>query len=645
MKTQALLFLIMILSISSNAQTKKASIKEMGKRKVEHVIKNTSSACGVKEVKRNTHVDKNGIERDEMGKSGNVYSVLHSEQRCLFYDEATNTVIFTHGADTLEYNEALGTNSIISSYQNMDDIGNFSAWENLIGLNPLPSLHQTMDVSGVLYNPDHSTSLEETYLVVAGPDYSDLSNQKYFASAKMSDEEHQVLYTPMQSENDWARSCMTTINDEVYIFGQDFETVGDYGKNQVLNHYRGSTSDPANGFEWQAGAILPGWLMNIDEGYAYALYTTWSAWKRDGSIGYIWMVGVTNQSQAYGVYQPQIFYTEDGGASWHYIPLDLSDNYVLEEYLEPYEDEDGNPVGVMPSFLNGEGNYPGAVDYDGRLHLFSNVYGSTTGDVTNPEEANWINEEHPGGVIFDFIIDINGLDDIQFVDWVYTQATDSTYGHLGWDHRLQTCKTLDEYNIFAIWSEDETSEDGKIHFPDIKGFSYCALFGQNFGSYNLTKDDLYEGFYFYPYVAEYSPGHDNFYGESDDIPISTSVRPIEYSQNDPNAPITHEFIVGAHLPTCMGGITEDPLDLNINISQNHPNPFKNSTTIEIYSDRIEAVSIQIQNTLGQMVYEADLGLIYQQLDLVLDLDFLEKGVYFYTIRIGEASSTKKMIKE
>lgn len=645
MKTQAILLFILVISISSNAQIKKTFIKDLGKRDMENVISKTMANNKVNKVKLKANPKTNNINRDEIGQSGNVYSVLHPEQRCLFYDENTNNVFFTHGADTLIYTGALGTNSVITSYKNMDDFNKWSDWESLICLNPTPSMHQTMEASGVLFNPDHSTSLEETYMVVAGPDYSDPSNQNYFASAKMTNEEHQVLYKPMQSENDWARSCMTTINDKVYIFGQDYENVGDYGKNQVLKHYRGSTTDPSNGFNWEIGAVLPGWLMNEEEGYAYALYTTWSAWKKDGSIGYMWMIGVTNQSQAYGVYQPQIFYTEDGGASWQYITLDLSDHYVLEEFLEPYEDANGNPMGVMPSFLNGEGNYPGAVDFEGKLHLFSNVYGSATGDVTHPEEANWVNEEHPGGVIFDFIIDINGLDDIQFVDWVYTQATDSTYGHLGWNHRLQTCKTTDEYNIFAIWSEDESSTDGKMHFPDIKGFSYCVPFHQNFGSYNLTEGDLYEGFYFYPYVAEYCPNAYNYYGESDDIPISTSVRPEEFVQDDPNAPITHEFIVGAHLPTCMGGITENDLDQNINISQNHPNPFKNNTTIEIHTDRVEAVRVQIQNTLGQLVYEDNLGLIYQQLDLVLDLSFLEKGVYFYTIQIGEDASTKKMIKE
>ena len=116
MKAQVLFLFIIIVSISSNAQTKKVPIKEMGKRKVENVIKNTRPSSEVKDFKKNTNLDKNDIDRAEIGKSGNVYSVLHSEQRCLFYDEATNNVIFFFFSDTLEYNEALGINSIISSY-------------------------------------------------------------------------------------------------------------------------------------------------------------------------------------------------------------------------------------------------------------------------------------------------------------------------------------------------------------------------------------------------------------------------------------------------------------------------------------------------------------------------------------------------
>ncbi len=95
---------------------------------------------------------------------------------------------------------------------------------------------------------------------------------------------------------------MTLREGEVYIFGQDFENIGEFGRNQSLKQYRGTTENLEDGFNWEMNSVQPDWLIDPIDEFAYALYTTWSAWSEDGSIGYMWMIGVTNESYVYGVY-------------------------------------------------------------------------------------------------------------------------------------------------------------------------------------------------------------------------------------------------------------------------------------------------------------------------------------------------------
>ncbi len=136
-----------------------------------------------------------------------------------------------------------------------------------------------------------------------------------------------------------------------------------------MKQYVGVSTNPANGFTWQINEVTPDWLIDNSDGHAVALYTSWSAWSSDGSIGYMWMAGVTNDSYNYGVYQPQIYYTINGGDSWNYIELDLEDHPVLIQYLSP-----SDMGSVRPTFLTADRTYPGVVDYQGKLRICSQMY-------------------------------------------------------------------------------------------------------------------------------------------------------------------------------------------------------------------------------------------------------------------------------
>lgn len=640
-----IIFLSFFLSFSFSvvAQFHKEPNRHLQKAKPEVVFNNHAVyPLNEMDIPNNKAQKSSLINREEMGKSGNVFSVLHPEQRCIFYDEKSNSVVFTHSADTIEYPDALSKNTVMYSYTNN---GNFNDWEHEMILNTSPETHHTKYPSVVFYNPSESQNIANIFAVVAGPDYSPSAGYNtYFASSKMDQSEQHIAYHPWESANDWARSSMTTVNEDVYIFGQDFQNVGDYGVNQTLKQYVGSNYNASDGFEWDINAVSPDWLIS-DEGYAYALYTTWGAWKRDGSIGYMWMVGVTNESSAYGVYQPQVYYTTDGGNSWQYIELNLEDVSPLQQFLPPWEDENGNAMGVRPSFLTDDLTFPGVVDFSGRLHLLSNVYGSTRGDVTQADDGNWVSETHPGGIIFDFIIKPEGLDEILFIDSIRSQTLDTAFGNISFNHRLQVAKTQHEQAVIVSWLDDESSEDRKLHHPDIKVASLCATYNGLLQVDNISAGDLYEGFYFFPYLAENTGSFDPIY-DGAQLFMSTSVTPLEITENDPTSPITHFFIEGVSAMICSIGIDEDTMSYNkIHISQNTPNPTFGNTTIHVSSLVIAPVKVEVYHMMGQMVYSNNEGIIDGEMDIELDLSGERAGVYFYTITVGDTQISKKMILE
>ncbi|OYT16561.1 MAG: hypothetical protein B7C24_07175 [Bacteroidetes bacterium 4572_77] len=584
--------------------------------------------------------------RSFIGKSNDALSLYGSERRNISYDRETRIILHTYPADPDTYAEALSSGSIVSAYIDAQELPqNYSEWNTHISANPNPDLHHLAFPSAVLYNPQQSSNTDDIYTIFSGSDYVDGAwENNYFGSSKIDNTENHITYIPMESENDFAQSSMTLVNDEVYIFGQDFENIDEYGINQTLKHYKGTTEDPANGFDWEINGLTPNWLINETDGYAYALYSTNAAWKKDGSIGYMWMVGVTNESSSYGVYQPQVYYTTDGGNNWTYIELDLEDNNVLADYLPPWEDENGNAGSVRPSFLTQDRNYPGAVDIQGKLHLFSNVYGSTTGDVENPDEGHWVHEDRLGGTIFDFVIKPDGLDKVYFVDHLLTKCiADTAFGEIGNTHRLQTTKSYEENGIYVVWSDQDNSEDGYLNLSDIYswGYAWCSNTWETiYPTRNQTSESLYERLYFYPSIGEYIiDSYSNYL-----IPITTSLTPAEWGMDNSSDPISHNFVVDVNIHICYNAIPETKLAKAIlRVSQNQPNPVKTKTSITINAPIIAPVKIEIRNVLGQNISTINPGVLYQEMNVELDLSKENSGVYFYTVTVGEQQTTKRMV--
>ncbi|HQT90752.1 MAG TPA: T9SS type A sorting domain-containing protein, partial [Candidatus Kryptobacter bacterium] len=102
---------------------------------------------------------------------------------------------------------------------------------------------------------------------------------------------------------------------------------------------------------------------------------------------------------------------------------------------------------------------------------------------------------------------------------------------------------------------------------------------------------------------------------------------------------------GAWQVNLVTGIAEPSLPpTTFALNQNYPNPFNPATMISYSIPRASDVNIDVYNVLGQRVRSMSTG--FQpagEHTVEFNASTLPSGVYFYTVRFGGMSLTKKMV--
>jgi hypothetical protein len=94
-------------------------------------------------------------------------------------------------------------------------------------------------------------------------------------------------------------------------------------------------------------------------------------------------------------------------------------------------------------------------------------------------------------------------------------------------------------------------------------------------------------------------------------------------------------------PTSVANIQKNELGL-----MNYPNPFSDMTTIQFQTSSTDLVVLDIYNQTGRKVstlINSELPLGTHQVDFNGSL--LPAGLYFYQLRVGNSSVTRKMVIE
>ncbi len=94
------------------------------------------------------------------------------------------------------------------------------------------------------------------------------------------------------------------------------------------------------------------------------------------------------------------------------------------------------------------------------------------------------------------------------------------------------------------------------------------------------------------------------------------------------------------------GIEKNETFSDYDVSQNAPNPCHSTSIVNVNVRKTGNLSLEVTNMTGQRVYAVDAGLAQPGMNtLTIDASKLSSGIYFYTVKSGETSVTKKMIVE
>ena len=262
-----------------------------------------------------------------------------------------------------------------------------------------------------------------------------------------------------------------------------------------------------------------------------------------------------------------------------------------------------------------------------KMQLFDNVYGVT-----------------PYGTITDVLFTFG---------WVEGNPN-STITATIWANKVNTTNNADEPgNILGTvsipYSGIDTSANGFIQIES----ALDTVFYNAVGHFNTpiaipTSNKFWAGFSF-----NYAPGDTvALYTTSDgDFPDANVYTFEQWSDgtfssfNDGTNLTWQSNVALAVFPvvshnTGMNNLTPN----NIRLLQNEPNPFNGNTTVKYELNSGGEVSLEITDILGKRVAVISEGMqTAGKHQIVINGESLNAGMYFYTLRAGNQSITKKMV--
>lgn len=563
--------------------------------------------------------------------------------------------------------------------------------------------------TGGIYNPPGNTSLANAYGVASGPITTAASSWSgnFFASKKLDTPGgtgyNNVASTTPNAQQfiantapfgalgkiDFARCKFTCTDDGVVRIMGDLMNNAN-GTTFATQYLRGTKiakgTFNSGVFTWSGDSIVPSVIVTSG-GQPHLYGDPQQAWNEAGTIGYVWLLGA--RSGATGAnkgIQPIVYKTTDGGATWSIMPgINFNNGAVFNA---PVLDHLGGIHGTtltVPFFDWTEG-MDGVVDYNGNLHLVTTISTSYSSDndsllytagYTNADGEQYSYPHSPGArpYIYDFTSTPSGSFNVTVIDSMSsegpgTRSTDNGYAANPWDAtggsgtdkvdvkaRIQASRTPDGKVIVYTWVESDTSFTSSSQkwntIPNIKARSMNVVTGFiSPTEINVTNPPSGANVF----VA--SRAHYYYASPVCKVTNTTSTNytvtlPLTVSNNQ-NTPLTQllpnthwyssaklDFVGSA--PVTVGLST--PESKSVMNSVVYPNPAKNNASLLIDLKESNSVNVVVMNVVGSVVKTSVVEGTIGSNEINLDLNGLSAGVYMVNVKVGNASSSKKLIIE
>ncbi len=226
-------------------------------------------------------------------------------------------------------------------------------------------------------------------------------------------------------------------------------------------------------------------------------------------------------------------------------------------------------------------------------------------------------------------------------DGEYSMELDAfTYRTIG----LQTMPniTCSEGQVFIVWAgTTEGFDNGVNNFKHI-WTRRSPDNGTTWGYFYDLDDDLIHIFdeCLYPTIAGSTDGSIHVLYQLDtEIGLALDDdHPVTENQMTYFTSLIDDLYVGVNENT--------ELISRVDVAQNYPNPFNTTSVVKVKLEQKANLSLQVTSLTGQVVYEINKGGVNTGVhSITIDASNLTAGVYFYTVKAGESSVTKKMIVE
>ncbi len=200
-------------------------------------------------------------------------------------------------------------------------------------------------------------------------------------------------------------------------------------------------------------------------------------------------------------------------------------------------------------------------------------------------------------------------------------AIDPNYGvYVTWVQQTDSINGKVAYNVFYA-----TSPDGGATWNEARQLSNCQYV--NDAGYSVRNPTIGKK------VRQGIQGV--FDGGAD----------VVWTEASPNSSLGY-YIMYARIPYVgtLVGVEDDAHNMKFELAQNYPNPFNPTTEIKYSIAKNSQVTLKVFDTLGREVAElVNKVQTPGNYNVKFDGGNLTSGVYFYTLRAGNFTATKKMI--
>ena len=637
-----------------------------------------------------------------IGGSNNIYGSLISSTRPLQYNAKLNAVSFVH-RKSFAYQAtpviaSTATSGIIVAEistnwgETFDSTG---IYQNATNWGRFPQ--------GAIYNPAGNTNIANAYFVGCGPTVGSASfSGDWYASKKLDvfnntpGADNQFIasnaasYAPNMSGHGFSRLGFACNEDGVahsmaYIADNNLTVAGLRGYGLVKGVFN------AGAFTWTIDSLIPSVL--VDGAGDKVIGNGQMAWNEAGTVGYAMIMGLAPTATGSNKgYQPQVFKTTNSGTSWAQIPsIDFNSAAMAPviKSLAPITNTVTNYK--VPSFSD----YDMVVDANNKVHivaLFKSGYsdhidslGYTQGFTISVNPGSDYAWEHTPGkrpYLYDFISDGTSAWNAILVDSLGSQEAASATGGAGYnenpwdptaansgktdnvDSRIQCGRTPDGKYLTFSWSESDTSATtGALKYnnkPNLKARCMAVASATNMyqvssTEINVTKVALGQGSnnanvtnratlnYMSPTTGSAAAVAGAIAG-SYSVDIYT---PMTVTNSNPYAQLTNNTIwyqsgkLSYYFPP-FTGVKENAQNSASN-SVIYPNPASDNAVLAIELKDNSNVEVVVLNTIGQTVKASKAQGQVGQNNINIDLAGLSSGIYLVNIKVGNATSTKKLV--